>query len=53
MTLRELTTEQTSVLIGLDLSGNREQIMEMLSKIPGLTKTQVNLLVDVASSLVT
>jgi len=53
MTLRELTTEQTSVLIGLDLSGNREQIMEMLSKIPGLTKTQVKLLVDVASSLVT
>ena len=53
MTLRELTAEQTSVLIGLDLSGNREQIMEMLSKIPGLTKTQVNLLVDVASSLVT
>ena len=52
MTLRELTTEQTSVLIGLDLSGNREQILEMLSKIPGLTKTQVNLLVDVASSLV-
>jgi len=52
MTLSELTTEQTSVLIGLDLSGNREQILEMLSKIPGLTKTQVNLLVDVASSLV-
>lgn len=53
MTLRELTTEQTSVLIGLDLSGNREQILEMLSKIPGLTKNQINLLVDVASSLVT
>jgi hypothetical protein len=27
--------------------------LEMLGKIPGLTKTQVNLLVDVACSLVT
>jgi CRISPR/Cas system CMR-associated protein Cmr5 small subunit len=53
MTLRELTKEQTSVLESLDLSGNKEQILEMLGKIPGLTKTQVNLLVDVACSLVT
>lgn len=53
LTLRELTTEQTTVLESLDLSGNKEQILEMLCKIPGLTKTQVNLLVDVACSLVT
>lgn len=53
MTLRELTTEQTSLLESLDLSGSKEQILEMLGKVPGLTKTQVNLLVDVACSLVT
>ncbi|KAL3816818.1 hypothetical protein ACHAXA_008681 [Cyclostephanos tholiformis] len=49
--LGELTEEQTSVLESLDLSGNRDQIADMLGKVPGLTKNQVNLLVDVALSL--
>ena len=49
--LGTLTAEQTSVLESLDLSGDRDQIAEMLGRVPGLTKNQVNLLVDVASSL--
>jgi hypothetical protein len=39
------------MLESLDLSGDRDQIAEMLGRVPGLTKNQVNLLVDVASSL--
>jgi hypothetical protein len=49
--LGELTEEQTSVLEKLDLSGDRDQVADMLGKVPGLTKNQVNLLVDVALSL--
>lgn len=49
--LGELTEEQTLVLESLNLSGNRDQIAKMLGRVPGLTKNQVNLLVDVATSL--
>ena len=34
----------------LDLSGSREEIAAMLARVPGLTKNQVKLLVDVALS---
>jgi hypothetical protein len=49
--LGTLTVEQAMMLESLDLSGDRDQIAEMLGRVPGLTKNQVNLLVDVASSL--
>jgi len=52
MALGELTEEQRLALESLDLGGSKEDIAAMLSKVPGLTKNQVNLLVDVASSLV-
>lgn len=51
-TLGGLTKEQTLVLESLDLSGNKNEILEMLGKVPGLTKNQLHLLVDVAYSLV-
>lgn len=51
LALGELTEEQTLALESLDLGGTREQIADMLGKVPGLTKNQVTLLVDVASSL--
>ena len=46
-----LTEEQRIALERLDLSGGRVELTKMLGKVPGLTKKQVNLLVDVASSL--
>ena len=46
-----LTEEQRIALERLDLSGGRDELTRMLSKVPGLTKKQVTLLVDVASSL--
>ncbi|KAL3801085.1 hypothetical protein HJC23_002378 [Cyclotella cryptica] len=49
--LTELTDEQRLALENLDLSGTKEEIAATLSKVPGLTRNQVNLLVDVASSL--
>ncbi|KAL7487493.1 hypothetical protein ACHAW6_013079 [Cyclotella cf. meneghiniana] len=49
--LTELTDEQRLALENLDLSGSKEEIAATLSKVPGLTRNQVNLLVDVASSL--
>lgn len=48
-----LTEEQRLALERLDLSGGRAELAKMLGKVPGLTKKQVNLLVDVASSLST
>mmetsp|Transcript_8884 Transcript_8884/g.21575 ORF Transcript_8884/g.21575 Transcript_8884/m.21575 type:complete len:850 (+) Transcript_8884:115-2664(+) len=51
MALGELTEEQRDALESLDLGGTREEIAVMLAKVPGLTMNQVNLLVDVASSL--
>jgi len=38
-------------LENLDLGGTKEEIAMTLSKVPGLTKTQISVLVDVASSL--
>jgi hypothetical protein len=49
--LTELTDEQRLALENLDLSGSKEEIAATLSKVPGLTRNQINLLVDVASSL--
>jgi len=49
--LTELTDEQREALENLDLSGTKEEIASTLSRVPGLTKNQVNLLVDVAASL--
>ena len=49
--LTELTDEQREALENLDLSGTKEEIAATLSRVPGLTKNQVNLLVDVAASL--
>lgn len=49
--LTELTDEQREALENLDLSGTKEEIAATLSRVPGLTKNQVNLLVDVATSL--
>ena len=49
--LTELTEEQREALENLDLSGTKEEIASTLSRVPGLTKNQVNLLVDVAASL--
>ncbi|KAL3786720.1 hypothetical protein ACHAWO_013707 [Cyclotella atomus] len=49
--LTELTDEQRQALENLDLSGTKEEIAATLSRVPGLTKNQVNLLVDVAASL--
>lgn len=49
--LGELSEEQRLALERLDLSGSKEEIATMLRKVPGLTSNQVNLLVDVASSL--
>lgn len=46
-----LTEEQRIALERLDLSGGREELTKMLGTVPGLTREQVNLLVDVASSL--
>ncbi|KAL7542487.1 hypothetical protein ACHAXR_011815 [Thalassiosira sp. AJA248-18] len=51
LALGELSMEQRTALEQLDLSGSREEIAAMLCRVPGLTKNQVNLLVDVASSL--
>ncbi|KAL9189103.1 hypothetical protein ACHAXT_011593 [Thalassiosira profunda] len=52
LALGELTDEQRMALEELDLGGTREEIAAMLGRVPGLTRNQVNLLVDVASSLV-
>jgi hypothetical protein len=49
--LTELTEEQREALENLDLSGSKEEIAATLSKVPGLTRNQVKLLVDVATSL--
>ncbi|KAL7473748.1 hypothetical protein ACHAXS_014494 [Conticribra weissflogii] len=49
--LGDLTDEQREALESLDLTGGKEEIAATLSRIPGLTKKQVSLLVDVASSL--
>jgi len=49
--LGELSEEQRLALEQLDLSGSKEDISAMLKRVPGLTNNQVNLLVDVASSL--
>jgi len=49
--LGELSEEQRFALEQLDLSGSKDEIATMLRKVPGLTSNQVNLLVDVASSL--
>ena len=49
--LGELTEEQRLALENLDLSGDKDQIEAMLRKVPGLTRNQVQLLVDVATSL--
>jgi myosin heavy subunit len=49
--LTELTDEQREALENLDLSGTKEEIAATLSRVPGLTRNQVNLLVDVAASL--
>lgn len=51
MALGELSEEQRLALEQLDLSGSKKEIATMLSRVPGLTNNQVNLLVDVASSL--
>ena len=51
LALGELTEEQRLALESLDLGGTREEIIKSLAKVPGLTMNQVNLLVDVASSL--
>jgi len=51
MALGELSEEQRLALEQLDLSGSKEDISAMLKRVPGLTNNQVNLLVDVASSL--
>jgi len=51
MALGELSEDQRVALEQLDLSGSKEQIAAMLGRVPGLTRNQVNLLVDVASSL--
>jgi hypothetical protein len=48
--LGRLTDEQRVALEQLDLSGSREEIAAMLARVPGLTKNQVKLLVDVALS---
>jgi len=52
LAIGNLTVEQREALEDLDLSGDRDQIAMKLSLIPGLTKNQISLLVDVASSLV-
>ena len=52
LAIGNLTQEQREALEDLDLSGDRDQIAMKLSLIPGLTKNQISLLVDVASSLV-
>lgn len=49
--LGELTEEQRFALENLDLSGDKDEIESMLRKVSGLTRNQVQLLVDVASSL--
>eukprot|EP00569_Conticribra_weissflogii_P000957 CAMPEP_0171354830 /NCGR_PEP_ID=MMETSP0878-20121228/44911_1 /TAXON_ID=67004 /ORGANISM="Thalassiosira weissflogii, Strain CCMP1336" /LENGTH=604 /DNA_ID=CAMNT_0011860817 /DNA_START=133 /DNA_END=1947 /DNA_ORIENTATION=+ len=49
--LGDLTDEQREALESLDLTGGKDEIAETLSRVPGLTKKQVSLLVDVASSL--
>jgi hypothetical protein len=46
-----LTEEQRIALERLDLSGDREELTKMLGTVPGLTRKQVDLLVDVATSL--
>lgn len=46
-----LTDAQRIALERLDLSGGRDELTKMLGKVPGLTKKQVTLLIDVASSL--
>lgn len=46
-----LTEEQRIALERLDLSGGSEELAKMLGRVPGLTKKQVALLVDVASTL--
>ncbi len=46
-----LTEEQRIALERLDLSGGRDELAKMLGKVPGLTKKQITLLIDVASSL--
>lgn len=51
MALAELTPEQHEALESLDLSGSKVDIERTLAKVPGLTRQQVTLLVDVASSL--
>lgn len=51
LALGDLSEEQRIALEQLDLSGSREELAAMLGRVPGLTKNQVNLLVDVASSL--
>mmetsp|Transcript_24764 Transcript_24764/g.40329 ORF Transcript_24764/g.40329 Transcript_24764/m.40329 type:complete len:179 (+) Transcript_24764:1-537(+) len=51
MALGELSENQRVALEQLDLSGSPDQIATMLGRVPGLTKNQVTLLVDVASSL--
>lgn len=49
--LGELTEEQRHALENLDLSGSNDEIKAMLEMVPGLTTHQVQLLVDVATSL--
>ena len=49
--LGDLSNAQREALESLDLGGSKEEIAATLSRVPGLTKNQVNLLVDVASSL--
>ena len=49
--LIQMQPESSNHLENLDLSGTKEEIASTLSRVPGLTKNQVNLLVDVAASL--
>mmetsp|Transcript_2738 Transcript_2738/g.4170 ORF Transcript_2738/g.4170 Transcript_2738/m.4170 type:complete len:608 (+) Transcript_2738:101-1924(+) len=49
--LGNLSPEQQEALLNLDLSGNTAEVAIQLKRIPGLTNSQVTLLLQVASSL--